>query len=487
VAISPKTLQNDTYYTIEIGKAILQNGIDMQDSFSWHENLPYTYPHWAYDVFIYLIYSTFNLTGIYISTCILSAILGLVIYGVNGAISKNKLTSFIITLGAMYMLKDYITARAQLVTFTLFMLTIYFIEKFLETKKKRYALALIVIPIIIANVHVAVWPFYFILYLPYIAEYLIAIIVETVIKPRATERKISCKINNNTIWLVLIMIICFFTGLATPLGSTPYTYLEKTMMGNTMQNISEHLPMTLINHHDALCLLVIYLAILIFTKAKIKLSDLFMLSGLALLMLYSRRQEAMLIIICSVILNKLLVQVIEIYTKGLFEKIPKGIATKAVVAITVAVTLGASYYFTEEKKDDQYIDESAYPVKACDYILENIDIENMRIFNEYNYGSYMIYRGIPVFIDSRADLYTPEFNSPTGNKEDGQDIFTDFINVSNISVYYEEVFEKYGITHVITMQSSKLRMLIDERTDTKYRKIYNDDNFVIYEIVEEEW
>jgi hypothetical protein len=211
-----------------------------------------------------------------------------------------------------------------------------------------------------------------------------------------------------------------------------------------------------------------------------------MLSGLALLMLYSRRQEAMLIIICSVILNKLLVQVIEIYTKGLFEKIPKGIATKAVVAITVAVTLGASYYFTEEKKDDQYIDESAYPVKACDYILENIDIENMRIFNEYNYGSYMIYRGIPVFIDSRADLYTPEFNSPTGNKEDGQDIFTDFINVSNISVYYEEVFEKYGITHVITMQSSKLRMLIDERTDTKYRKVYNDDNFVIYEIVEEE-
>jgi hypothetical protein len=30
-------------------------------------------------------------------------------------------------------------------------------------------------------------------------------------------------------------------------------------------------------------------------------------------------------------------------------------------------------------------------------------------------------------------------------------------------------------------------MLIDERTDTKYRKVYNDDNFVIYEIVEEEW
>ena len=44
-AISPITMQNDTYYTIKIGEWIVQNGIDMQDHFSWHEDLPYTYPH----------------------------------------------------------------------------------------------------------------------------------------------------------------------------------------------------------------------------------------------------------------------------------------------------------------------------------------------------------------------------------------------------------------------------------------------------------
>lgn len=57
ISITPVTLQNDTYYTIKIGEYITQNGITMQDPFSWHENLPYTYPHWAYDVAIYLIYS----------------------------------------------------------------------------------------------------------------------------------------------------------------------------------------------------------------------------------------------------------------------------------------------------------------------------------------------------------------------------------------------------------------------------------------------
>ena len=55
-AVAPKTLQNDTYYTIAIGEHIMENGIDGQDPFSWHD-LKYTYPHWLYDVGIYLIYS----------------------------------------------------------------------------------------------------------------------------------------------------------------------------------------------------------------------------------------------------------------------------------------------------------------------------------------------------------------------------------------------------------------------------------------------
>ena len=55
-SITPITLQNDTFYTIKIGEHIIQNGIDMHDPFSYH-NISYTYPHWLYDVGIYLIYN----------------------------------------------------------------------------------------------------------------------------------------------------------------------------------------------------------------------------------------------------------------------------------------------------------------------------------------------------------------------------------------------------------------------------------------------
>ena len=121
ICLAPKTLQNDTFYTIKIGEHIVQNkGIDMKDPFSWHQNLDYTYPHWLYDVMIYTIYSIGGMAGIYISTCVFSAILGIVLYKVNSKLTSNKVLSFVIAILAMYLLRDYIAARAQLVTFILF-------------------------------------------------------------------------------------------------------------------------------------------------------------------------------------------------------------------------------------------------------------------------------------------------------------------------------------------------------------------------------
>ena len=172
-------MQNDTYYTIKIGEHILSTkAVDMQDPFSWHE-LPYTYPHWAYDVMIYLIYSMGGMQGIFVSTIIFACILGIVMYCTNYKISKNKVVSLIITVGAMFLIKDYIAARAQLVTFILLELTILLIEKFLEKRKIRYAIGIILISIAIANLHCAVWPFFFVIFLPYIAEYLIFTIIDS--------------------------------------------------------------------------------------------------------------------------------------------------------------------------------------------------------------------------------------------------------------------------------------------------------------------
>ena len=523
-AITPVTLQNDTFYTIKIGEHIQNFGIDMQDPFSWHEGLSYTYPHWLYDLLTYWIYALFNMDGIYIVTCILSCVLGISIYYVNYKLNKNNLISFLLTIGVMYLIKSYVAARAQLVTFILFIWTVYFIERFLQTKKWRYGIFLCLISLVIANLHVAVWPFFFVLFLPYIAEYAISALGDTILykrfalkclkfryniyqKRNNTEKaqkildkiddiesrvarikvkreenikkpyKIKIVKNNNVKFLILIMIVCALMGLITPIGDTPYTYLYKTMIGNTTQNINEHLPMTLSDQIPVMCTLIVFLAILIFTKAKIKLSDLFMLGGLTYLMLTSRRQLTMFALMGSIVLGRLIVDMFKRYNTD-SEWLLKILVKPLGMTILICVMALFSLNYIEPKLDDEYIDELAYPVKACDYILSEdsgIDLTKAKFYNEYNYGSYMLFRGIPVFIDSRADLYSPEFNGLN------EDIFMDFINTSNIGVFYEDTFEKYGITHVICYKNAKMNMIITKTNDPNYNLIYSDNNFVIYE------
>ncbi len=524
ICITPVTFQNDTYYTIKIGELIKNNGIDMMDHFSWHEDLSYTYPHWLYDLCTYLVYSIAGFKSVYILTCILSAILGISIFLVNSKLTKNKAISFIVTLGALYMLQNYIAARAQLVTFILFIWEIFCIEKFMENRKIIYGAMLVLISLLIANLHVATWPFFFVLFLPYIAEYVISVISDIVIyskirlfilnrkakrltkknknldkleeinkeietlknniskikikrdEDRKNPYKITIKRNNNVRFLIIVMILCALMGLLTPIKDTPYTYLYKTMQGNTTDNISEHLPLTISKSTDVMCMLIIFLAILIFTKAKIRLSDLFMISGLCYLMLSTRRQTSMFVLIGSVVLTRLIVDLIKRYTKNGLEEVEKAVRHIGVVIALTALMLCISLDAIQPKFDAEYVNSSAYPVAACDYILENIDLEGVRFYNEYNYGSYMLFRGIPVFIDSRADLYAPEFS---GKKD--EDIFSDFINTSSISKFYEETFEKYNITHLLISKKSKTNMIISKTEDIKYKELYSDDNFIIYE------
>lgn len=523
-AISPRTLQNDTYYTIAIGEYIYENGISnlTEDVFSWHD-LPYTYPHWLYDLGIFLIYNIFGHRGIYISTIVLASLLGLVIYKLCSKLSKNKIISLIITIGAMYLLKPYVAARAQLLTFVLFGLTVYFIEMFLETHKKRYAVYLVLIPLIIANVHCAVFPFYFVLFLPYIGEFLWISFIDWDVdkrlqklilkirnkfskkenKKEILEEKLNkidfeisernrkrgilrqnpfrIKVTKNSfvIALIVVMVIAALTGFINPAGNGAYTYLYKTMQGNTTHSINEHQPLVLVDSDEFLFTICLFLAILIFTDTKIKLSDLFMLLGLTYLAFKTKRQISMFAIFCAPILAKLIAAMFEKYDEKAYKKMMNFAGSCLGACIIILTFALVSIDMLKDIIRNPYVDASAYPVEASDWILSNLDVENMKLYNEYNYGSYLLFRGIPVFIDSRADLYAPEFNEDIENGIDGRDIFSDALNIAGIALNYKDAFEDYGVTHIISFSNSKLSMLLED--DIEYVKLYDKGEFKIFE------
>jgi len=165
----------------------------------------------------------------------------------------------------------FATARAQLVSFILFALQIYFIESFLQNGKKKYLSGLLIISLLLCNVHIAVWPFYFILYLPFLVEYLIALIVNKINYQKNNKltnflkKHIILEHNKHIKYLFLTMLLSLSTGLLTPIGDAPYTYLIKTMLGNSQDYILEHQmmgwidsPFTIIIVFETIFLTIIY-------------------------------------------------------------------------------------------------------------------------------------------------------------------------------------------------------------------------------------
>ncbi len=461
IITTPIVFQNDTFYTIKIGKYILTNGIDMLDHFSIH-TLSYTYPHWLYDVLISLIYSINGFTSLYIFNIFCFIIISyLMFYFINKNI-KSKFISLIFTILSILILSSYITTRAQVISYIVFILEYIFITNYLKKPNKFYLFGLIILSSILCNIHVAVWPFYFIVFLPYIAEYIIA----KLFKRKTIFKFIELEENNNIKYLIITLFLCIIPGFLTPIKDTPFTYLIYTMMGNSQSFIQEHLPPDI----PKLIILIAFSIIIIILSIinKIKAHQLFFVLGLSFMTFSSDRHIALYTIFIFPILanlfNKIFLKInidIDNYTlKYLLSNI--GII---ILTIILLILIGLFIYFN---KDEKYYSEKDYPIQATNFILDNLDYKNIKLLNEYNYGSFLLFYDIPVFIDSRADLYTKEFNHK-------QDIFQDYMDKD-----YNYIIKKYNITHIISQKDSNLYSFIKNHN---YNIIYEDKYFIVCEVI----
>ena len=463
IVFTKKAFQNDTFYTIKLGELILNNGIDMLDHFSIH-TLSYTYPHWLYDVFIYIIYHFFSFTGLYISTIILFIILMLTVYFTNLKLYKKELSVAFISILSIMVMSNYATARAQLVSYILFVLEFFFIERFLQTKEKKYAIFLLLISLILCNIHVAVWPFYFILYLPFVAEYIIAKLFK---KKSILFGRIKIEKNDNVKYLVIIMLCSILTGLLTPIEDTSYTYLYNTMLGNSQNYIEEHQSTDIFGQVYLIVFLVEYVLLSLLSHTKLRY--LFLTIGLSIMSFTSNRHIALFVILfapCFInVINNFLDN-----TKLNVDKLIKYITSRISIGIISIILIFLLVFTIYNNKDKEYFSNENYPIKASDYIINNFDYKNIRLFNEYNYGSYLLFRDIPVFIDSRADLYTKQFSGLS------YDIFDDYMKHG---INYNEIIDFYNITHIILNKENSLYTVF--LYSDGYMKLYEDESFILFE------
>ena len=473
LSIVIKTFQNDTFFNITIGKYILQNGIDMKEHFSWIEGLNYTYSHWAFDVLIYLIFNKFNFVGIYLFVILFTIIINLTLFNLLYKKNESNLISFIVTIFTAISIAPAFAARSQIISFLCFLIEIYCIEKFIETNKFKYAFLITCISIIVANFHAASWPLTLILFIPYI----VSAIFNYILKNNRFNKVTFSQNYNFKMLLILFIIICL-TGIITPIKDVPYTYIIKSLFGesNLLNNLSavdyiqEMQPLVPIKNLPIM-LFTVMLFLMLLLPTKLKLEHLFLIVGLYIMALSSGRFVFLLILLGSYVISDLMIQSSRIILKnGINDFELRWIDSFTMVIITIMFIIGSSHALLNEI-NKPYIDSTVYPVKATEFIIKNIDYKNMKIYNQYDNGSFLMLCGLKPFIDSRLDVYCNEFQNT--------DIYKDYIETEHGLVNYKDTFNKYEFTHLLIKNNSIINNYI--KNDFNYNIIYSDDYFSIYE------
>ncbi|MCL6444719.1 MAG: hypothetical protein K6T83_14910 [Alicyclobacillus sp.] len=78
---------------------------------------------------------------------------------------------------------------------------------------------------------------------------------------------------------------------------------------------------------------------------------------------------------------------------------------------------------------DQHMSRGAYPVSAVNFMLAHHLTQH--VLNAYQYGGYLIYRGVPTFVDGRTDIFL----------QGG--VFQDYLDIQRVEWNVQEVLDKY--------------------------------------------
>lgn len=470
-SVVSKVLQNDTFFTIPIARDIIERGgLDGIDHLTQHENLTFTHSGWIFDLSVLIAYEMMDFFGVYLLTILITILISLLLFSILIKEGNNIIFSFLVTIFMILSSQDVFAARGQLFSFWIFLLEMHAINGLVKTNKNRYVFLLLVLPIILANTHDTVWPFYFILFLPYIAEFIVSKIK---ILRKEEPYKILIDDNIPIKKMLFIIVISLLTGLITPVFGTTYINLFSVMSGVSSTFIQELQPTNILEKIPLLFIIFLCVGIIGFTKTKIRLKDLLYVFGFTLLSLMAARNIFFLYLLGIVSVANIITAFLKTYEKdgkleeatNRLEKNNKFLLVGSLIIILISVS------WLLEKMNDEYVDDLMYPIEAVEWMKKNVDIENMTIYNGFNYGSYLELHGIKVFMDSRSGIYCEEFT-------DGSTIMTDYLAVDDGQINYEEVFEKYGITHVLIENDSLINQYIYK--DENYECIYQDDVFVLY-------
>jgi hypothetical protein len=480
---------NDTYWLINSGRYVLEHGIPHIEPFTLHHGLHFVMQQWLSATVFALIYDNLGSPFLFVFVAVINASIIYSVFRLCMRISeKNFLVSFTIAIAVSIPLKGFMVLRPFLFSILLFSFELNLIEAFVQPKlpserhtpapdnneknipahaktwcaiikKGAILLGLPILSVFLINLHAAMWPFFFVLLIPYFID--------------------SFRFN---LWgikgegyprlpLVIAAVLSFATGWMNPYGFESMAYLFRSYGNAYVSTLILEMQSTDFKTIFGMFVFIIYLfPILIYCfyrKGETRLRYALLIIGTGYLGLSSVRSLS-LFVVCGIPFLAYTLKSVQILKTPVAQ--PRFPWLRFLLTGILVVWLGISFYIRAGKSEKEA--EILLPIQAVNYIKTHLDKESIRLYTGYETGGYAEFKGLRPFIDARAEVFYKSNNQK-------EDIADDYFNVKLGKMHYRELIDRYKLTHFLVGKNDvPLYVYLSE--DPNFELLFTDDDFKVF-------
>ena len=436
--------ESDYFWHIKAGEYMFKNGILKKDVFSWFLKGKYWFSHeWLFEIILYLLNLVFGKFHIlvYGFVCFLSLLI--IIFFSNKKNFFKNIPFSLFWIALFLILIGFAQARPHLISFNFLALTIYLLFDLYRNENSKKIFFLPLITILWANIHGGSSNLSYIFCFIFMTCGLFKFNFAKIEATRISKKQF--------LKYLIVMILCMGCILINIHGIKMFIYPYTNMMNTLMiENINEWKPTTIGNVVHLPYFIVCFIILLVFlvSEKKISLIDFVLFLCVLFLGLKSIRFWAYTYIVMSFVVFK--------YVKK------RKYDNYSNLVIFLVGLLFMGIFFANEKM-------AFKGIKTNDLNKEIISIikkeKPQKLFNMYNYGGELIYNGIKVFIDGRADLYS-NYN------------YEDYLNISKLESDYVKLINKYNFDYFLVNDTYPIYIYL--KYSDNYKKIYDKKKVSIF-------
>lgn len=454
--LSIQVMDNDGWFILNNGRYILEHGIPYQNPFTWVEGLDIVLQQWLYSVFMYLVYQWLQVPGIFLVCCFLH--LGCMVLFCKIAKSRQISYKDALVLGSVMFLfsSRFLSIRPTFITIFLLLWQVYVIERYRLDGKTWKLWQLILISLLEINVHAAIWPFHFVMLLPYLVPPINNIFVT--FKPKGYSVK-------PFIFLIPLMAII---GLLNPYGIDGIKYVFLSY-GKELKDAGI-VELASPSFQDSGLLYILLLGILLWWIAQHRKEELYApffytLCGTAIMGTMHLRNLVyayfgILLFLCEM--------------RRCHKQNIKGMVYGNLMFAIFLGSMAFLWIGISEKVNDYTQDDDLYsPVKAITYLDEHED-KDVKVFTEFNNGAYFEWSGYRCFVDPRPELYFKKLNHKA-------DVFQEYQNLVQETEpeKIDAFFDKYQCDYACVSKRNSLNLYFSMQHDWKPMVV--SEEYVLYQ------